>query len=148
MSFNFEIFNSVVPFVPKVLAATLCGAIIGLEREIKKKAAGLRTMILICTGCTLMTIVAYKISPSADPSRVIAQIITGIGFLGAGAVVKNDDRVVGVTTASFIWVIAAIGIMIGIGEVFVSIVLTFGVVLLSMILTKVEELIRKHQEKI
>ena len=71
MSFNFEIFNSVVPFVPKVLAATLCGAIIGLEREIKKKAAGLRTMILICTGCTLMTIVAYKISPSADPSRMI-----------------------------------------------------------------------------
>lgn len=105
-------------------------------------------MILICVGCTLMTIVAYKISPSADPSRVIAQIVTGVGFLGAGAVLKNDDRVVGVTTASFIWVIAAIGIMIGVGEITASIFLTIGMVFLSLLLTKVEEFIRKHQDKI
>ena len=146
MTFNSDILNSLIPFAPKVLTATLCGAVIGLERELKKKAAGLRTMILVCVGCTLMTIVSYKISASADPSRVIAQIITGVGFLGAGAVVKNDDRVVGVTTAAFIWVIAAIGIMIGVGEITASIFLTIGLVFLSLALTKVEEFIVKHRD--
>lgn len=145
MAINSDILNSLIPYFTKVLTATLCGSIIGLERELKKKAAGLRTMILICVGCTLMTIVSYKVSTSADPSRIIAQIITGVGFLGAGAVVKNDDRVVGVTTAAFIWVIASIGIMIGVGEITASIFLTLGMVFLSLLLNKVEDYIRKEK---
>ena len=141
-----DMINSTIPFVPKVLASTLCGSIVGIEREYKGKAAGLRTMILICVGCTLFTIIAYHISPASDPGRVISTILTGVGFLGAGAIFKNEDKVVGVTTAAFIWVIAALGVLIGIGEMFVSIILTMGLLSLSLLLTKVENAIRKNKE--
>jgi len=103
-------------FLPKVGIAALCGFIIGLEREFKKKPAGLRSMVLICVGCALLTALSVEISKaysSSDPSRIIAQIMTGIGFLGGGVIMKYDDKIIGITTAAFIWVISAIGIMSG-----------------------------------
>lgn len=103
--------------------AILFGALIGLEREIRGRAAGLRTMIIVCLGSTLIMIVSGRLSEHYDgaareivrfdPGRVAAGIVTGVGFLGAGVVLKMGDLVRGVTTAACIWFIAGIGIAVG-----------------------------------
>lgn len=121
--------------LPKVLVSTLCGLIIGYDREIKQKVAGIRTNILICVGCTLLTAISFYLSksnPVIDPTRIIGQIITGIGFLGAGVIMKHDDKIVGVTTAAFIWVASAIGILIAsTNSYLLPITLTLGLLLTS-----------------
>jgi putative Mg2+ transporter-C (MgtC) family protein len=100
------------------------GGAIGLERELRGRAAGFRTMILVCVGTTLVMIVSARLSTfvvgqiqgqvvRADPGRIAAGIVTGIGFLGAGVIVKLGDVIRGVTTAATIWFVAAIGIAIG-----------------------------------
>ena len=106
----------------KLLVSTLCGALLGLEREYANKPAGLRTNIFICVGSALFTlasIIAWEIftgsSPPSDPMRVAAQIVTGVGFLGAGVIFKSEEGITGITTASTIWFVAAIGMMIAIG---------------------------------
>lgn len=97
------------------------GGIIGLEREISGKPAGLRTNILICVGATLLTDVSLVLTRGpngtflADPTRVAAQIITGIGFLGAGTIMQSRGTITGLTSAATIWVVCAIGITIGAG---------------------------------
>jgi putative Mg2+ transporter-C (MgtC) family protein len=93
------------------------GAVIGLERERDRQAAGLRTHILVTLGATLFTIVsAYGFSgPSADPTRIAAQIVTGIGFIGAGAILHHRGSVHGLTTAASLWAVAAIGMAAGAG---------------------------------
>jgi putative Mg2+ transporter-C (MgtC) family protein len=131
----------------KIITATLCGIIVGAEREYKYKPAGVRTMVLICAGCAILTTLAFDISPASDPSRIIAQIITGIGFLGGGVIIKIEDRIIGVTTASFIWVMAAIGIMIGIGHICSAIALTVGLLVISVILVYVEDFIKRLSQK-
>lgn len=89
------------------------GTAIGLEREVSDKAAGLRTNILICLGATLYTILSTRFIN--DPARITAQIVSGIGFLGAGAIMREGDRVTGLTTAATIWTVAAIGAAVGYG---------------------------------
>lgn len=134
----------------KVLIATICGGIIGYDREIKQKVAGLRTNILICVGCTIFTASSFFISETLtniDPTRIIGQIITGIGFLGAGVIVKLDDKVIGVTTAAFIWVISAIGVLIGCGFLILPVVLSLGMLLISKIFEKVETYIKNNIQK-
>lgn len=104
----------------QILAAIVLGGIVGYDREKKMKAAGLKTNILICLGATLYTVIsvlhvkAFSGGP-VDPNRVGAQIVSGIGFLGAGAIIQGRGNVVGMTTAATIWVVAAIGYTIGIG---------------------------------
>jgi putative Mg2+ transporter-C (MgtC) family protein len=105
-------------FLPKILVATLCGFIIGYDREIRNKVAGIRTNVIIAVGCTILTTVSFwltKDNTNIDPTRIIGQIVTGIGFLGAGVIMRTDDKIIGVTTAAFIWTVSAIGIMIGCG---------------------------------
>ena len=134
----------------KVLIATICGAIIGYDREVKQKVAGLRTNILICVGCAIFTASSFFISDNLsniDPTRIIGQIITGIGFLGAGVIVKNDDKVVGVTTAAFIWVISAIGVLIGCGFLIMPIILSLGLLIISKLFEKVETYIKNNIHK-
>jgi putative Mg2+ transporter-C (MgtC) family protein len=98
-----------------VLAAAL-GAAIGIERELRRKPAGLRTNILIAVGAALFTIVSIELaSNGGTPDRVAAQIVTGIGFLGAGAIMRSGRNVHGMTTAATIWVNAAIGMAAGAG---------------------------------
>lgn len=108
----------------KLLLATLLGGAIGLEREYAGKPAGLRTNILICIGAALFTQLSIDIarigfSPSGQPfgdtTRITAQIVSGIGFLGAGAILHGGGSVVGLTTAATIWVVGAIGAAIGAG---------------------------------
>ena len=106
------------PFMQDSLSlgiALVLGALIGLERELSDKAAGLRTNILICVGACLFMIVSKHFigEPLADPTRIAAQIVSGIGFLGAGAIMREGEHVTGLTTAATIWVVAAIGMAVG-----------------------------------
>jgi len=147
MNFNPEFIPLITLLLPKVIIATICGLIIGYDREIKQKVAGIRTNILICVGCTILTSISFylaKDNPNIDPTRIIGQIITGIGFLGAGVIMKHDDKIIGVTTAAFIWVISSIGILIAVTNSFlIPVILTFGLLIISRIFEKVETYLKK-----
>lgn len=127
--------------LPKVLIATICGIIIGYEREKKNKVAGLRTIVLISVGTCIFTIGSFitsKLFNLADPSRVISTIVTGVGFLGGGVIIKQEDKLVGVTTAAFIWIIAGIGILCGLGLVMTPILITLLVIIMSWYFERIE----------
>lgn len=100
----------------KLSLSVVAGSIIGLEREIRGKSAGFRTLALICFGATIFTICSYLLGVEANRDRIAANIITGIGFIGAGVIFRNNSSVSGITTAASIWVAAAIGMLLGIGE--------------------------------
>jgi putative Mg2+ transporter-C (MgtC) family protein len=101
----------------KLVLAALLGGMIGMERELRDKPAGLRTNILICVGSTLFMSLSTTVAQllGGDPTRIAAQIISGIGFLGAGAVLQSHGFVLGLTTAATIWVVAGIGMALGSG---------------------------------
>jgi putative Mg2+ transporter-C (MgtC) family protein len=97
-----------------ILLAVCCGAVIGLERQIKHKPAGLRTNVLICLGATVFTIISERMAGDKDSiTRIAAQIVTGVGFLGAGAVIQDRGGIHGLTTAATIWLVASIGMACG-----------------------------------
>ncbi len=98
-----------------IILATLLGAGIGLERELSGKAAGLRTNLLICLGATVFTIISREMATGTEGSvtRIAAQIVTGVGFLGAGAIIQDRRGVYGLTTAATIWLVASIGMACG-----------------------------------
>jgi putative Mg2+ transporter-C (MgtC) family protein len=97
--------------------AILCGGIVGLERQVRGKPAGVRTSILVCLGTSVFIHLGAAISSAgSDPTRVLGQLVTGIGFLGAGVMFSRQGVVTGVTTAAVIWVLAAIGVAIGLGR--------------------------------
>ena len=102
--------------VTKLIISVVIGIIIGGEREYRNKSAGFRTIILICLGSTILTILSGKIGDDTGASRVAANIVTGIGFLGAGAIIREGLSIQGLTTASTIWVAAALGMAVGSGE--------------------------------
>lgn len=107
-----------------VVVTVVCGALVGVERERREKPAGLRTVILISLGSTIFTIVSIAMAsekPISDPARVAAQIIPGIGFLGAGAIIHARGSVVGLTTGATVWAVAAVGMTIGAGYVLLGI---------------------------
>lgn len=100
----------------QLLLATLLGGAIGMERELSGKPAGLRTNILICVGAALFTVLSVKLSGDrGDPGRVAAQILTGVGFIGAGTILHARGSVTGLTSAATIWVVSAIGMAVGAG---------------------------------
>ena len=107
----------------RLVIATVLGAGIGLQRELAGKPAGMRTHILICLGCALFTIVSKEgfSGLGNDPSRIAAGVVTGIGFLGAGAIIRGEEEIIaGLTTAASIWVVAAVGLAVGAGLYFIS----------------------------
>ena len=109
----------------RVLISLGLGALIGLERERDEEPAGLRTHMLVCMGATLFTVISLSFSDAADPTRIAAGIVMGIGFLGAGTIFKIQDKIKGLTTAADLWVLAGIGMAVGIGYYFVAIVTAF-----------------------
>ena len=123
-----------------VLAAAL-GGMIGLEREHSGKPAGFRTNLLICLGAALITEVSFTIGIhyNGDPGRVAAQIVSGIGFLGAGTILHARGSVYGLTTAATLWVVAAIGIAVGARAYLAAVVASFLVMLTLMLLGRVED---------
>lgn len=110
------------------------GMVIGLEREISDKAAGLRTNILICLGATLFTILSgyARISDTMQDYHIVAQIVAGVGFLGAGAIMRQGEQVTGLTTAATIWTVAAVGAAVGMGYYVVA-AATTGIVLIVQV---------------
>jgi putative Mg2+ transporter-C (MgtC) family protein len=108
----------------KILLSILAGGAIGLEREFRDKAAGFRTLIFICLGATLFTIFSSRLGVGGDPSRIAAAVVSGVGFLGAGVILRHGGRVIGLTTASTIWFIAALGMGFGAGEYALTLVMT------------------------
>lgn len=118
--------------VLRLLIAALMGGIIGYERERAEKPAGFRTHLLVCVGAALFTVVSvYGFSGLADPSRVAAGVVVGIGFLGAGTILRGEKGVVGLTTAATVWAVAAIGLTVGAG-LYLAAVVTAVIVLIAL----------------
>jgi putative Mg2+ transporter-C (MgtC) family protein len=134
--------------------ALALGAIIGMERELSDKAAGLRTNILICMGSCLFMIVSKNFTGilNADPTRIAAQIVTGIGFIGAGAIMHQGEQVSGLTTAATIWVVSAIGMAVGVGDYSIGAATTVMTLLVQVLFPRldayVDELRQRHTFKI
>ncbi len=127
-----------------IFASMACGAMVGTERERRDKPAGLRTVILISVGSTIFTMVSLLLSaqkPIADPARLAAQILPGIGFLGAGAIIHARGTVLGLTTGATIWAVAAVGVAIGAGFVAAGICFTLVIFFTLSILNRFDWLV-------
>lgn len=122
----------------RIILAILLGAIIGLERELYKRPAGLRTHILVCVASCLIMLVSMYGFDGEDPARMAAQVVSGIGFLGAGAIMKEEKGVMGITTAATIWVSAMLGLACGNGFYFGAILVAVLALVILTILRKVE----------
>jgi len=130
--------------IQRLLTAALLGSILGFERELRQKSAGLRTNILIAIGSALFTLMSYELAAEAggaDPGRVAAQIVTGIGFLGAGAIMRTNGGVQGLTTAATVWVNAAVGVAAGGGEYHLAYIATAITVAVLLVLQPLETII-------
>ncbi len=123
----------------RLLVALVLGAVVGLERERQERAAGLRTVTMVSLGSCLFTIVGAYGFPNTDPSRVAAQIVTGIGFLGAGTIFLRKDLVRGLTTAATIWTVAAIGMAAGTSQYLVALFTTLLILSVLMVLKPIEK---------
>lgn len=130
----------------KLGLAVLVGGIVGAEREFQDKAAGFRTIILITVGSALFTIFSMSMDPGNSRSRVAANIVTGIGFLGAGAIVREGGRIAGLTTAATIWLSAALGMGIGAGELYFVLSATAITILVLLVFPHLEAKIDRIRE--
>jgi putative Mg2+ transporter-C (MgtC) family protein len=129
----------------QVVLATVLGGAIGMERELSGKPAGLRTNILICVGATLFTVLSLKLAAiRGDPARVAAQILPGVGFIGAGTILHARGSVTGLTSAATIWVVAAIGMALGAGAYPEAIGTTFLVMLILAGLGYLEDFVARR----
>lgn len=123
----------------RLVLSAIVGGAVGVEREVNNRPAGLRTHILVTVGATLITLISITSFTSGDPGRVAAQIVSGIGFLGAGTILRTGDNITGLTTAASIWVCGGIGMAIGAGFYFGGLV-TGGIVLIVLAsLSSIEE---------
>src|SRR6267142_7153565 len=130
----------------KLVLAILCGGAIGFERELSRKAAGLRTNVLICMASALFMIVSRHIGGGAaytDPARLVAQVVAGIGFLGAGVILQARGSITGLTTAATIFIVAAVGITIGEGMFGLGIFSTLLIITVLVALRRVERAVIK-----
>ena len=133
--------------VLKIGIAFVLGALLGIEREYRNKPAGFRTLIMITVGATVFTILSYRIN-SATPDRIAANIITGIGFIGAGVIFKEGLKVSGMTTAATIWMAAAIGMSVGYGAYYLAGGVTLLMLFILILLSRLEGVFEKmHQVK-
>jgi len=122
----------------KILLAILLGGLIGGEREFRDKTAGFRTLILICLGAALFTMISAYLAHGENQTGIVANIVTGIGFLGAGAILRDGNRITGLTTASSIWLVAAIGMAVGAGQYTLAGVVTLAALSVLWIFPAIE----------
>ena len=133
----------------KLIVALVVGAIIGAEREYRSKAAGFRTVILVTVGSCLFTILSIQLGSMDDKSRIAANIVTGIGFLGAGAIYRDKISIRGITTATTIWISAAIGMAVGCGQFSLTIWVTSIAMIILLSFSWFQRFIdRVNQEKL
>jgi putative Mg2+ transporter-C (MgtC) family protein len=148
LTFGIPDANQWARIIIRLLAATLCGAIIGVNREKLGKPAGLRTHILVTLGSTLFVLACTGYGMSSDGlSRVIQGIVTGIGFIGAGSILKLDKErdIQGLTTAAGVWMTAAIGVTIGLGSLGLALISTLLAFIILMLAGKIEFQMDKNQ---
>jgi putative Mg2+ transporter-C (MgtC) family protein len=132
----------------RFLLAALWGGIVGAEREYRSKSAGFRTMIMISMGSCFFTMMSALIGNGSNPDRIASNIVTGIGFLGAGVIFRGDNRVNGITTAATIWAVAAVGMGIGAGNYFAAACASILIIIVLTILPYLENVIdRLNQSK-
>ena len=130
----------------KLGLAILVGGVIGAEREFQDKAAGFRTIILITVGAALFTIFSISLDPGNSRTRIAANIVTGIGFLGAGTIIREGGRIAGLTTAATIWLSSALGMGIGAGEIPFVLIATAAVLVVLLVFPYLEGIIDHIRE--
>jgi len=132
----------------RILMALLAGGLVGLEREFRDKAAGFRTLIFISIGAALFTIFSARLALNSDPTRITASVVTGVGFLGAGVIMRASGRITGLTTAALIWVTAALGAGMGAGLYSLSLFTTGIVLVVLWLFPHLEHLVDNvHEER-
>lgn len=136
----------------RLVLAAILGGLIGLERESLNKAAGFRTHTLVCLGSCLIMVTSIEMYTlhgwTADPARLAAQVVSGIGFLGAGTIMRSGFGIKGLTTAASLWVVAAIGLAIGSGRYVTAVVTTVIVLIVLVYLSKLEECVKSKKSKL
>ena len=143
--------TSYFQFIFGLILAIVFGGAIGLEREYKKKEAGLQTYTLVALGSCLFTIIATNLfsffsargNINFDPGRIILAVATGIGFIGAGVIIHRQDRVEGITTAAGLWVTASIGVATGIGLYMLAFIVTLLVIFILIVFGELERFLFK-----
>jgi len=131
-----------------LVAALVLGAVIGLERQLRQKSAGLRTNILVSMGAALYVLISLKMTASGegDVTRIIGQIVTGVGFIGGGIIFKKGADVHGLTTAATVWCSSAIGAMAGAGMITEAAIGAGLVLVVNVVLTRVDKLIERRRK--
>lgn len=138
---------ALIYFMPKIFIALVCGTVLGMERELQNKNAGMKTLMLICLGSTLFSCCSLYIqNDNTDNSRIIAQIVSGIGFLGAGVIIQSRGALVGLTSAAIIWFTAALGPLIAFNLFELAIILTVVCVFFLTIYRLFEQRYLLHYE--
>ena len=122
----FDFLSALTPGLTRALLATLCGGVVGLERELRDKPAGLKTNALICLGAAIYVYFGERLAKQGggDVTRIPGQVIVGMGFIGGGAIIRERGSVLGLTTAATLWVVAAIGLFVGMGHFLMAISLS------------------------
>ncbi|MEO5562177.1 MAG: MgtC/SapB family protein [Chitinophagaceae bacterium] len=129
----------------KTLSALVAGMTLGLERELKDKSAGLKTMSVICLGATLFSIISYKVG-GPENTRIASYIVSGVGFIGAGVIFKDGLTISGLTTAGIIWLAAAIGTAIGFGEFYLAGIFLLVSLLLIYSSTYINKILKSRKQ--
>jgi putative Mg2+ transporter-C (MgtC) family protein len=132
------------------LISIFCGILIGIEREIKHKPAGVRTCALVCLGATVFTLLSQSFigTTGSDVTRIASNIVQGIGFLGAGSILTYKNKVIGLTTASVIWAVAAVGMAIGFHKIVFAIQVTVLTMIVLLVVGTLEvKLVKKRAKR-
>lgn len=135
-------------FGMRAIPALIAGFIMGVERTMSNHSAGIKTIVFVSLGSCLFSSLSfylYHIFPQTDPTRIIAQIITGVGFLGAGAIFHSNERVNGLTSAAMIWTACAFGTMAGAGLFWVPIFASITLVIVALVLKKIEKFFGRNK---
>lgn len=138
-------FSNVNHEVVLILFSILIGLIIGTEREYQNKSAGLRTFVLVSFGACIYTVLSYKIGMST-PDRIASNIVTGIGFLGAGVMFKDESKISGINTATTIWATASLGMCVGSDHIYLALFGTFLVLVILRLLSFFQDYIDEHHK--
>jgi putative Mg2+ transporter-C (MgtC) family protein len=135
--------------VLRILLAVVLGGVIGLERQLSGKPAGLRTNIMICLGSAVFTIISEQMAKPGDSvTRIASQIVTGVGFLGAGAIIRERGGIHGLTTAATIWLVASIGMACGAGFYSLAVISTIIAIIVLIGLVKLDKYLEQSRAKL
>jgi putative Mg2+ transporter-C (MgtC) family protein len=135
--------------VLRILLAVVLGGVVGLERQLSGKPAGLRTNIMICLGSAVFTIISEQMAKPGDSvTRIASQIVTGVGFLGAGAIIRERGGIHGLTTAATIWLVASIGMACGAGFYSLAVISTIIAIIVLIGLVKLDKYLEQSRAKL